>query len=209
MCHMESQIGCQVKCDRDCQKRCQIASQRRCQIECKEYILYVRIHAAVGTTWSKVICNGSSLAELVRTMQSAWFRDWTMMCLTAFTENGPHNLNKLWSVWYLFIYILERNGGFLYPFFQLFSILPYGSTCCHLLVWLKHGENRLPPLPLGVTVFVWLLCFFAGVVTQINWLWAAFSLVWPFLWISFHRLPGFSNLAHMSLRRPWLVNLCW
>ena len=91
----------------------------------------------------------------------------------------------------------------------LFSILPYGSTCCHSLVWLKHGENRLPLLPLGVTVFVWILCRFWGVVTQINWLSAAFALVWPFLGISFHRLPGASNLAHMSLRRPWPVNLCW
>jgi hypothetical protein len=43
---------------------------------------------------------------------------------------------------------LERNGGFLYPFFQLFSILPYGSTCCHSLVWLKMAKTGCRRCPL-------------------------------------------------------------
>ena len=43
---------------------------------------------------------------------------------------------------------------------------------------------------------------------------AAFARVGPFLGISFYRLPGAVNLAHMSLRRPGPttglhVNLCW
>ena len=54
-----------------------------------------------------------------------------------------------------------------------------------------------------------LLVFSLGNSFKINWLSAAFALVWPFLGISFHRLPGALNLAHMSLRRPWPVNLCW
>ena len=81
-------------------------------------------------------------------------------------------------IYYCF-YELQRNGGFLYPFFQLFSILPYGSTCCHLRVWFKHGENRLPPLPLGVTVFVWSLCCFWGVDTHLLF----FDRFWGFHFI--------------------------
>ena len=81
----------------------------------------------LGKGWLKIhYCGGQP-----------WGTDWTPM---------------MYIYIYIHTYMLERNGGFLQPFFQLFSILPYGSTWRYIYTyfythyyraWLLKPEKKI------------------------------------------------------------------